>query len=179
MTQSTFCSLVQAVEAYYEELRLFIRKRTGSSSMAEEVVQEVWIRANSTSVGVPDNPRAYLYRMASNLAVDHLRRESVHNLVDRVDNESDDTTMLLDQLVSPLPDPVDAVISQQEFAALHAAIRELPDKCREVFLLYRGEGLSMKEVAECLGVSEKTVEKHIARAMLHCRARMREAGRMV
>lgn len=181
MTQSTFQSLAQAVEAYYEELRVFTRQRTGSASMAEEVVQEAWIRANSTNAVLPDNPRAYLYRMVSNLAIDHVRRERGRSggVSTEHDHDHEQQAAFLDQMVSPLPDPLDSAISQQEMTVLNAAVRELPDKCREVFLLYRGHDLSMREVAARLSISEKTVEKHIARAMLHCRKRMREAGRNV
>lgn len=181
MTKPPFKSLSQAVEAYYEELRQFIRQRTGSLSMAEDVVQETWIRASTTSAGLPDNPRAYLYRMAGNLTVDHVRRQQTWNRVendygDYAGREAEDP---LEQLPCPAPDPMDAVISQQELAILSAAVGELPDKCRQVFLLYRGQDLSMREVAARLSISEKTVEKHIARAMIHCRQRLRNAGRDV
>lgn len=181
MTTPRFTSLSQAVEAYYEELRQFIRRRTGSSSMAEEVVQETWIRANTTTAALPDNPRAYLYRMAGNLAVDHVRRQQAWKKAEGFadGDQGEDLALQVEEVPSHAPDPVEAVISQKELAALNAAVRELPDKCREVFLLYRGHGLSMREVAAHLSISEKTVEKHIARAMVHCRARLREAGRKV
>lgn len=179
MTTPKFTSLSQAVEIYYEELRQFIRQRTGSSSMAEDVVQETWIRANTTSAALPDNPRAYLYRMAGNLAVDHVRRrqawERAEQLADGKSGESFAQTV--EQVPSDTPDPLEAVISQKELAALTAAVGELPDKCRQVFVLYRGHGLTMREIAARLSITEKTVEKHIARAMVHCRARLREAGR--
>ncbi|MFT6492155.1 MAG: RNA polymerase sigma-70 factor (ECF subfamily) [Porticoccus sp.] len=180
MTTPRFTSLPQAVEAYYEELRQFIRRRTGSPSMAEDVVQETWIRANTTSVALPDNPRAYLYRMAGNLAVDHVRRRQAWERVAQpVEGEpgEEGSASQLDGMLGHAPGPLEAVISQKEMDALSDAVRELPDKCREVFLLYRGHGLTMREIADRLSISDKTVEKHIARAMVHCRARLRQAGR--
>lgn len=169
MTKPRFTSLSQAVETYYEELKQFIRKRTGSSSMAEDVVQETWLRANTSSTALPDNPRAYLYRMAGNLAVDHVRRRQTWENVDDVPS--------LEAVPDNAPNPLEAVISQKELAVLDAAVRELPDKCREVFLLYRGHGLTMREIADRLSISDKTVEKHIARAMVSCRARLKQVGR--
>ena len=71
------------------------------------------------------------------------------------------------------------VAARQELDILRQAVGDLPDKCRTVFVLYRGRGLTMRQIAERLGISEKTVEKHIAKAMLHCRGRLRLAGRRV
>jgi RNA polymerase sigma factor (sigma-70 family) len=177
----SFKSLTQAVETYYEELRRFVRQRTGSASIADDMVQETWIRANTTSSVLPDNPRAYLYRMAGNLAIDHLRRQKTWERAGfPVDKEQIDYYGAeAEELPNNSHDPVEVAISQQELAALNAAVRELPDKCREVFLLYRGHGLSMREVAALLSISEKTVEKHIAKAMVHCRARLKEVGRNI
>ena len=179
MTHSSFQSLAHAVETYYDELRQFIRQRTGSASLAEEVLQETWIRASTTTAALPENPRAYLYRMAGNLAVDQARRDNARErvIVDADGADSEDS--LVDRVASQEPDPQQAAITHQELDALNAAVRELPEKCRHVFLLYRGHGLSMREVAAHLDISEKTVEKHIARAMVHCRMRLREAGRNV
>ena len=181
MTKPRFTLLSQAVEAYYEELREFVRGRTGSTSMAEDVVQETWTRASTTTAALPDNPRAYLYRMAGNVAVDHVRRQQAWEKAQgRLDGEQEqDFCPAMEHVPGTAPDPVEAVISRKELAALSAAVYELPEKCREVFLLYRGHGLSMREVATRLSISEKTVEKHIARAMVHCRARLKEAGRLV
>ncbi|MEX1033161.1 MAG: RNA polymerase sigma factor [Cellvibrionaceae bacterium] len=178
MAHSSFQSLAQVLETCYEELRQFIRLRTGSAAMAEEVVQETWIRANAAAVELPNNPRAYLYRMAGNLAIDQIRRERARGRWIHSQADNDDPIGLAD-VPCPAPDPLDILISHQELAILKAAVDELPNKCREVFLRYRGQGLTMGEVAGQLGVSEKTVEKHIARAMIHCRQRLREAGRNV
>ena len=180
MTQPSFQSLAQAVEAYYDELRRYIHHRTGSESLAEDVVQETWIRARRVAAVMPGNPRAYLYRMASNLAVDKLRQQQIRSAVEwPATGDAAGYGDGLSQIPSSDPGPEEATADRQEFAILTDAIRELPDKCRQVFLAYRGEGLTMREVAERLGISEKTVEKHIARAMVHCRQKLRKAGRAV
>lgn len=164
--------MAHAVETYYDELRRFALRRTGSASLAEDVVQETWIRASTTGAAMPDNPRAYLYRMTGNVAVDHLNR-----CRPRAAGTMDD--LRPEQLASNAPSPDAVVTGRQEVAILIDAVRELPEKCRQVFLLYRGHGLTMRQIAARLGISEKTVEKHIARAMIHCRRRLREAGRDV
>ena len=174
-------SLAQVVETYYDELRHFIRKRTNSSILAEDVIQETWIRARNTQVAFPDNPRAYVYRMAGNLAIDLIRKqaswEKIHEAIDETATDSGKTA--LSHQASTDPAPHEIVTSPQELAALDTALAELPSRCRQVFLLYRGQGLSMREVALHLSISEKTVEKHIAQAMMHCRDRLRKAGHSV
>lgn len=180
MTHASLHSLAKAVETHYEELRQFVRKRTGSATLAEEVVQETWIRASTAAVELPDNPRAYLYRMASNLASDQMRRErSRARYSDAGSSDGDGPETALESVPCPAPGLEDVIISQRELAALNTAIHGLPEKCREVFLLYRGHGLTMREVSARLGITEKTVEKHIARAMIHCRKCLRDAGRNV
>ena len=182
MPQGSFQSLAQAVEAHYEELRRFVLRRTGSQALAEDVVQETWIRASTSAGTMPDNPRAYLYRMAGNIAVDHLRRVRRQEGLETAAWDDDplsvsDRALLEIASSEPIADEVAA--AREELAILSTAIRELPEKCRLVFLLYRGEGLTMREVALRLDISEKTVENHLARAMVHCRRKLREAGRKV
>lgn len=179
MAQHSFQSLAQAVETYYEELRLFVLNRTGSASLAEDVIQETWIRAAATEL--PENPRAYLYKMAGNLAIDHIRRNGVRAKYETGGslNDPENHGHLQETISSPTPQPEDIAASREELKILCDAIDELPEKCREVFLLYRARGLAMREIAVQLELSPKTVENHIARALLHCRKRMREAGRKV
>ena len=158
------------MERHYEELHRFVFRRTGSASLADDVLQETWIRASTTGAAMPDNPRAYLFRMAGNLAVDHMRRDWRPYAPLHQEPAAED-------LPSPEPAPDTVVGAREEVAILAAAVRELPEKCRNVFLLYRGRGLTMREIARQLDISEKTVEKHIARAMVHCRARLLAARR--
>lgn len=170
MTRPTFHSLAHAVETYYEELRHFVWQRTGSATLADDVAQETWVRATTTTAAMPDNPRAYLYRMAGNLAVDHVRRQK-----SQIGAISD--TDWPNQIATPDPAPDRVVAARQELAILNEAVRDLPERCRMVFLLYRGRGLTMRQIATQLGISEKTVEKHIARAMVDCRRKLGRAGR--
>lgn len=177
MTRTSGHSLSRFVELYYEELRQHISQRTGSNTLAEEVIQETWLRAHTSDANIPANPRAYIYRIANNLAIDLIRRESIRKLNNP--HISEQTDEIIDQKVSPDPSPEAIAISKQEIAAINQVIEQLPDKCRQAFLLYRSEGLTMREVAMRLTISHKTVEKHIARAMLHCRKYLATAVRNI
>ena len=163
-------ALSRLVEAHYEDLRAFVRRRVGSAAAAQDIVQETWLRvAADPPQREPEQPLAYLYRVAANLAVDRLRRERLEARHREPGPPSADRA-------ETAPGPEQVAAAREELAILERAVAELPDRCRATFLLYRGRGLSMRETAARLGISEKTVEKHIARAMVHCRRRLIEAG---
>jgi RNA polymerase sigma factor (sigma-70 family) len=173
MSASAPTSLAVAVEAHYDELKAFVLRKVGCPAMAADIVQDIWLRAAAAQPAEPvHNPRAYLYRVAGNLAVDRLRAETAQGQHVRAGG-------VPESVPSPSPAADLVVQSRQEFGILRDAIGELPERCRTVFLLYRGHGLSMRQVAATLGISEKTVEKHIGKAMVHCRNRLRAAGRRV
>lgn len=173
MSERVSPALTAVVEAHYDELKAFILRKVGDPALAADIVQETWLRAAVRVLTQPvHNARAYLYRVASNLAIDYLRQEqarSKHVAFGSIPEE----------VLSSEPAPDQMVQGQEEFLILREAVRALPEKCRLVFLLAKGHGLSMREIAETLEISEKTVEKHIAKAMVHCRTRLREAGRHV
>ncbi|MDU9389822.1 RNA polymerase sigma factor [Pseudomonas sp. zfem002] len=157
--------LTRLVETHYEELKRYIQRRTGSSSTASDIVQETWLRAARHSDKVPDNPLGYLYRIAGNLLLDKLRQDKLHG------RHFSDVEPPEDR-ECPRVAPDEAAGIREELELLADAVRDLPDKCREVFLLYRGEGLTMREIAARLQISESTVEKHVAKALQHCRQRL-------
>jgi len=160
--------LAAALAKHYEEIKAFIRRKVGCAELAADVAQDAWVKMAMAAPGEPvDNPRAYLFRVASNLAADRLRQTALHARLDAA------APVQADAAAGLSPERVAA--GRQEYAVLLAAVEELPEKCRAAFLLYRGRGMSMREVADALDISPKTVEKHIARAMLHCRARLAAA----
>ncbi len=173
MSNPASLSLPASVELHYDELKAFILRKVGCPAMAADVLQDMWVRLAVQEPPEPiHNPRAYLYRVAANLAVDRLRQESSRAKFIVVAGAPE-------TVPSAAPDADRILAGREEFEILCAGIRELPEKCRRVFLLYRADGLTMRQIAARLDISEKTVEKHIARAMLHCRARLRAVGRRV
>lgn len=173
-------SLEAVVEKYYDDLLSFVGKRCGSDAIAEEVVQEAWVRAKSASVSTPDNPRAYVFQMVRNLLADHYRRNA--NNIETFGWQNDQSIRSSYQNNSSEIIEMDQAPSQEEVAVAHQelqiisrTVEALPPKCRQVFLMYRGDELSMREISEKLDVSVKTVENHIRRAMLECRRSLQEA----
>ncbi|MGP0630122.1 RNA polymerase sigma factor [Nitrospina sp. 32_T5] len=170
MSYSYYDSNLHAVlVSNYEDLKAYLIHKFGCRLLAEDVVQETWLKVNQLaeprSVA---HPRAYLFKMAANLAIDHLRSEKSrkrHICVESVPEEIGNGM--------PLPDRV--IDYQQRLAVLRRAVDELPPRCREVFLLHKFEDCTHAEIAERLDISRNMVEKHIIRGLAHCRDRLQQA----
>lgn len=158
--------------AEHGRLMRAMRRLVRSPSTAEDLVQDVFVALlRGNAFADAENKQAYLAQCATNMALDHLRRERVRARYICGTNLADCDVAC----TSPLPD--ETLQGVQELALLRRTVDQLPPKCRVVFLLSRDHGLTMKEIAARLGLSDKTVEKHIARAMTQCRQALRAAGR--
>lgn len=105
----------------------------------------------------PTAPKSLLFTTARNLMIDRARRNRIVPIDLREDVDA--LNVLMDEVT-----PERRVGIRQQLVQVTEAINRLPEKCREVLWLRRVEGLSQKEIAAKLGVSEGTVEKHLARA---------------
>lgn len=125
----------------------------------EDLRQEVFVRTyESGRVRRPPETRYFVFTVARNLLADKMRRRRIVAIDLVADLEA--LSVLSDEV------PIDRALSwREEMARLEAAVLELPQKCREVFLLRKIEGLSQNEAARQLGVTESTIEKHTAKAM--------------
>lgn len=106
----------------------------------------------------PRQPRAFLFATARHLMADRVRRSKVVSIEPMGDFEP--SSVLMDEV-----SPERWCGGRQGLARLAEAFDRLPDRCREVVWLRRVEDLSQREVAQRMGISEKTVEKHIAKGM--------------
>ncbi|MGH6622214.1 MAG: RNA polymerase sigma factor [Alphaproteobacteria bacterium] len=149
-----------------DALLRFLARRLGDATLAEDLTQETWLRAaNVGGASVIGNPKSYLFRVASNLAFDHMRR--AHRAGD-VGPAHDVSAAIPD----PAPNSESIVLTREELRVLGAAIDALPQRCRQVFLLARVEGLSYVEIGARLGISPKTAFSHMVRALGILQVRM-------
>lgn len=151
--------LTRAFLEIRDELLRFVTRRTGRSA-AEDVVQDVWL--NLREHGNTEQwrePRAVLFKTAANLGTDAYRRD-VHTQKLFSRDEAD--------AVSPDADPARQAEATNQLETLLAALDQLPAECREALLLNRLEGLTHAEIARRLGISTKTVQRHIERALRAC-----------
>jgi RNA polymerase sigma-70 factor (ECF subfamily) len=140
-------------------LRRWLARNTASGIDADDIIQETYtIFAEMESVDAIRNPRAYLFQVARSLIVRHIRRAQIV-AIDAIDN--------LEQLDNPdgAASPEQQAIDRDELRQLARAISAMPGKMREAFVLRRVEGLSQRDIAAEMGISENTVEKHISRGI--------------
>ena len=145
-----------------ETLLRFLRARLHSEADAREAAQEAYVRLlQLDDPGQLSFLRAYLFRIAANVATDLLRRRTVQNRVqqDTLFFESD----------APATQER-ALQAREQLAAVEAALCELPPRCREAFLLSRREGWASGRIAAHLGVSDRMVRLYLARALEHLEA---------
>lgn len=155
--------LLRSFQTHYADLLRFLSRRMGDSQRAADVAQDTWLRlADQDDDDAVRDPRAYLFRVAGNLAIDNLRRES--RLAELHEGEA-----VLDELCDPRATPESRLLAQEHLARLDVALAQLPPKVRQALLLNRLDGLSYAQIATRLGVSESMVGKYLVQAMRHCR----------
>lgn len=156
---------------YSGELLSFLTTRLGCREQAADVVQETYVRVLSLENPYAIlQPRAFLYKTALNLTIDAFRRQ-------RLRAERTVEFEMVEHLPSQLPDQEAVVESKQRVEILRCAINELPPKCRHVFLLHKFQSLPHAVIAERLGISKNMVEKHVMKAMAHCRKRLADVAK--
>lgn len=133
----------------------------------EDIVQETYVRVCQIdrSGGEIDQPRAFMYRVARNLALDHVKRAD-NRLVSSLDDE--DTPQSTSEWELLADQTFEQASSDEEFSLFCKAVRHLPQQCRRVFVLKKVYGYSQREIAAQLNISENTVEKHVASGIKRC-----------
>ncbi|WP_343576016.1 sigma-70 family RNA polymerase sigma factor [Pseudomonas sp.] len=156
-------SLLQSFQAHYADLMRFLARRLGDNQRAADVAQDTWLRlADQPAEAEVQDPRAYLFRVAGNIAIDNLRREG------RLAELHVDETAAND-LSDPASTLEHRLLAHEALEHLDAALDQLPPNVRQALLMNRLDGLTHSQIARHLGVSESMVGKYIVQAMRHCR----------
>ncbi len=144
-------------DRYRQRLFAYSRQMLGGSRQdAEDALQDVFLRAYS-SLRSNDRPlslRAWLYRVAHNRCIDHLRRPTPP------------AADLFDTSRKPLHDPMDELVRREDLRQLVADVRRLPDQQRSALLMREMDGMSYAELADALGVSLQAVKSLLVRARI-------------
>ncbi|MCK0196965.1 sigma-70 family RNA polymerase sigma factor [Ancylobacter sp. 6x-1] len=155
--------LSELFRLHHRELVRFAARLVGDRETGEEIAQDAYLRivGRNALAGPIEHLKAYLFISARHVAIDVTARRRTEWSY-RVDIEDLDAVL-------PSEDHERALEHRQRIAALAVALNELAPACRAAFVMNKLEGRSHKEIAARLGVSTSMVEKHMMRAMLHCR----------
>lgn len=164
-------SLSQVTNAFMEHgtfLKAFLRRFMHRPQDIEDIAQEAYIRAFKVEKNSEvEHPKTLLFTIAKNIALNELRRKSRR------------VTDYIEESQSP-PDEAQGASTEEEVVALErleqycAAVDDLPEQCRRVYLMRKVHGLAHKDIAQRLNITVRTVERHLAKGMLKCQAYIQE-----
>ncbi len=152
---------------YQKVIASLLRKmRPNTSSQdVEDILQETFINTYQASLKKEIHfPKAFMVKTAIRLANRHsiVSGRTVYD--EDIEQKSNETVSQAD--LSQMSQTENAVLKKEDFGFLCSAINSLPTKCRKVFILKKVYGLSQREISKRLGISESTVEKHVAKGLL-------------
>jgi len=160
------------VRRYERELYGYLRRYLGDAALAEDVFQntflQLYVKSNQYEPGRPVRP--WLYTIATNQAIDALRRNGRHQALSldqgRDEQTNGDVRSLLEALESRGPGPADLAHSQESRERIRASVDRLPDFLRQVLLLAYYQGLKYREIADILGIPVGTVKSRLHAALV-------------
>jgi RNA polymerase sigma-70 factor (ECF subfamily) len=143
-------------------LLAFLQARLGCEHESRDVAQESYLRlVQAMRGGTVNNPRAFLYRVAGNLAIDQLRRRRRWPTV-----QADDPTLA--QALGTHPSPETTYLAREDLGRFAAILDRLSRKERTAFLLLRLEGCSYAEIGRRMGMSETMARRYALQALTRC-----------
>lgn len=151
----------QLAQRYYNPLLSFFRKRTHNAPEVRDLVQQVFLRlAQYPGLERMQNPDGYIFQTAANTLRDHYRYQAVRERHFRHASDPD---------ANPDSDfsPERVLQGRQALVRVADAMRQLPQRTRDILVLRCFEGLKHVEIAHLQGISTRAVEKHLAKALAH------------
>ncbi|MGC3981857.1 MAG: sigma-70 family RNA polymerase sigma factor [Steroidobacteraceae bacterium] len=144
----------------------------------EDIVQETYVRLYQASQHQQiRHPKSFMLTTARNIALNHVARaDALNHLTSHTQSEDEEEWQIISSAMDGVESPEALVQANEEFLLFCRAVRELPLQCRRAFILKKVYGISQKEVARQLGISEGTVEKHLVKGLVACNAYMKVHG---
>lgn len=167
MISLTLTDLLLTFLSAKPRLEASARVKTGSQATAQDLIQDTWLKLEAVSDDTKIvNLQGFIAQIAKNTVLDHVRKERRRGEIDDELNEilggsNDDVS------------PERHVIGRQSLEMVKAALADMPSRTREIFLLNRIDGVSHRQIAKRLQISDEAVYYHIRRAIERL-ARIRE-----
>lgn len=161
----------QIFDDYYRRLLVhalrFVQDENDAEDIVADVFYSVWKRIDE--IDLECGIAAYLYRAVSSRALNHLRHKNVAAVrIETLGAINEKRLEFIDK------NNIDNIINSKDInTGIREALAELPDKCRQVFVLSYVNGLKSKDIAEAMNISVRTVEAHIYKALRLLRNRLK------
>ncbi len=153
-------------------LRRYLSRLVDTRHDVDDSVQETFLRgfASELKRDILD-PKAYLFRIAKNIALEKLRKKG--NFPTESTGDSDGIELIVDEQQPPIDQHLDGRL---KLAVLLEAIEGLPPRCKEAFILRHVEGLQYAQIADRMQISIKAVEHHLSAGLTKCREYLCDQG---
>ncbi len=181
MTEKRRKNIVQTVASYSKKLFQFIRGRVNTDEDAEDILQDVWYQfSNVVNTETIEQASAWLFTVARNKITDKYRKKQTLLLEDELGYENEEgewnvKEILLAENATPETEHLRNLFWQQLFAALD----ELPEEQRKVFVWNELDDIPFNEIAEMTGEKVNTLISRKRYAVLHLRNRLEELYREI
>lgn len=162
-------AFARLVEAHSERAIALAWRLVGHREDAEEIAQEAFLRLHRSlpTFRGDSSVATWIYRTVSRLAIDHLRREKLkRRLFFFLGAGPGEQAVSLEGVPDPAaPSPLDQLLSRETALRMHQVLNRLPPRQKAVFVLRHLEEMTLREIAETLGLEEGTVKTHLHRAV--------------
>ncbi len=151
--------LTAAFLSCYPDLIRFLRGRTHCSELAQDCAHDTWLRLLEKGKRVTvENHKAYVFRVAANIATDWYRRQQ------REQTAFDGYALSV--AGHQAPDAYEEVLARETLQRLEQALLAQPQRSVRIFMMSRCDDMSYAQIAQVLSVTESTVQKHMMRILL-------------
>jgi len=149
---------------YFARLNDFAKNVVKDDVISQDIVQEVFVKVWENESKIESiNLEAYLFRLVRNRCIDYIKHlKVVNNQMQEIQISSKYEELYRIDFIGDEPY---VLIEQELKSKIEKTIQSLPERCREVFILSRMDGLKNKEIAEKLDINIKNVERHLSRAL--------------
>ena len=165
-------SLARVSNAFLENsdfLKNFLKRFLSRAEDIEDLAQEAYLRTcHAEQERGVEQPKAYLFQVAKNLALNELSRKS-EQMTDYIEDRIAAVELNISDSVE------EEVEAQQSINLYYEAVAALPKRCRRVFLMRKVNGMRHQDIADQMGITVSAVEKHLYNGTKSCRAYINQA----
>jgi RNA polymerase sigma factor (sigma-70 family) len=173
MTDKPGQKIIQTIKDYGKRLFGFIRGKVKSDEDAEDILQEVWYQlSNVVDVNEIEQMSGWLFQVARNKIIDKYRKKTPDSLEGMLYADEEGEFTLKSILLSDDTNPETEYLKEVFWAELFAALAELPENQRQVFILNELEDMTLQQIAEQTGEKLKTIISRKGYAVKHLRQRL-------